>query len=194
MASIANMISKLGDKAIITSDPDQIRRANKLILPGVGHFDFGMNNLKSCSILDVLQERVIIQRVPILGICLGVQLFTKGSDEGREPGLGWINAYTRAFDTSRLDKKLKLPHMGWADVEFKKSSKMLYGFSEVPRFYFVHGYHLVCENKSDELVTCNYGYDFVAGIEHENILGVQFHPEKSHRFGMRMIENFIKNY
>jgi glutamine amidotransferase len=194
LSSIKNLMKKLGFDAEITSDKSIISSASKLILPGVGHFDYGMRNLKSLGLIEVLNKRVLIDKVPILGICLGAQLLTKGSEEGSEPGLGWISGFTVAFDKSRVGNRLKVPHMGWSDVIFKPESGLFKGFSEVPRFYFVHSYHLVCDHAADELTHCNHGYDFVAGVEHENILGVQFHPEKSHRFGMRLIDNFIKNY
>jgi glutamine amidotransferase len=188
------MIKKVGGEARISSQLSDIENATKLILPGVGHFDYGMKNLRNSGITDVLSKRVLVDKVPILGICLGVQLFTKGSDEGNEPGLGWINGFTKEFEKSKLTKGLKVPHMGWSDVTFKDKSRLFEGFSEAPRFYFVHSYHLVCEHASDELTHCSHGYDFVAGVEHENIVGVQFHPEKSHRFGMKLLGNFVKNY
>jgi len=192
--SIKNILKKIGVDSIISNDPAKIALATKLILPGVGHFDYGMRNLQSFDLIDVLNEKVLVEKVPILGICLGVQLFTKGSDEGNEPGLGWIEGYTRAFDKSKLDSRLKIPHMGWADVQFKSDSKLFQGFTEKPRFYFVHSYHLTCQNPADELLYSTHGYEFVAGVEHENIVGVQFHPEKSHRFGMQVLKNFINHY
>ena len=192
--SIKNILKKIGVDSIISNDPAKIALATKLILPGVGHFDYGMRNLQSFDLIDVLNEKVLVEKVPILGICLGVQLFTKGSDEGNEPGLGWIEGYTRTFDKSKLNSRLKVPHMGWADVQFKSSSKLFIGFNEMPRFYFVHSYHLACNNPADELVHSTHGYEFVAGVEHENIVGVQFHPEKSHRFGMKVMENFVTRY
>lgn len=191
--SIKNILKKIGVDSLITNDPVKIANATKLILPGVGHFDYGMRNLQSLDLIDVLNKKVMVEKVPILGICLGVQLFTMGSDEGSEPGLGWIDGYTRAFDKSKLDSRLKIPHMGWSDVRFKPASKLFAGFSETPRFYFVHSYHLTCQNPADELVYSTHGYEFVAGFEHENIAGVQFHPEKSHRFGIQVFMNFINH-
>lgn len=192
--SIKNILKKIGADSLITNDPDKISNATKLILPGVGHFDYGMRNLQSLNLIEVLNKKVLEEKVPILGICLGVQLFTKGSEEGNEPGLGWIDGRTRAFDKNRLDTRLKIPHMGWSDVRFKPGSKLFNGFTETPRFYFVHSYHLVCNNPHDEMVYGEHGYEFVAGVEHENVVGVQFHPEKSHRFGMKVMENFVTAY
>jgi len=194
ISSIKNILKKIGFESVITNDKKVITQATKLILPGVGHFDYGMQNLHNLGLVDVLNKKVMEEKVPILGICLGVQLFTKGSEEGTETGLGWIDGYTNAFDKSKLDSYLKVPHMGWADVQFKSSSKLFIGFTEKPRFYFVHSYHLACNNPADELVHCTHGYEFVAGVEHENIVGVQFHPEKSHRFGMKVMGNFVTCY
>lgn len=193
LSSIRNLIRKIGFEACITNDIETIGTASKLILPGVGHYDHGMRNLRELGLVDVLARKVLIDKTPILGICLGVQLFTKGSDEGREPGLGWVDARTVAFDRPRING-LKIPHMGWSDVRFTSDSRLFLGFSEIPRFYFVHSYHLQCNNAADELTFSTHGYDFVAGIEHGNIVGVQFHPEKSHRFGFQLMANFIKNY
>jgi imidazole glycerol-phosphate synthase subunit HisH len=192
--SIKNILKKIGCEAEITNNPEAIAKASKLILPGVGHFDYGMQNLKQLGLIEILTRKVMQEKTPILGICLGVQLFTKGSDEGKEPGLGWIDGYTKAFDRNVLNGKLKVPHMGWSDVKYNLESKLFQGFVETPRFYFVHSYHLVCKQSAHELTQCNYGYSFAAGVEHDNIVGVQFHPEKSHKFGMRLLDNFVKHY
>lgn len=192
--SIANMIRKAGGEAQISSDVNVIRQATKLILPGVGHYDYGMKNLVASGMIECLSERVLNDKIPILGICLGVQLFMKRSEEGKEAGLGWIEGETVAFDQSRLSKELKVPHMGWTDVRYKQTSRLFNGFKETPRFYFVHSYHLHCQRPEDELAWCRHGYEFVAGVERDNIVGVQFHPEKSHRFGMQVMKNFIQHY
>lgn len=188
------MIRKLGHEAEITSDPQRIADAKKLILPGVGHFDFGMKNLHSSGLVPVLHRKVLEEKTPILGICLGVQLFMKGSDEGSEPGLGWIDGYTRAFDKTKMSAALKIPHMGWSEVSVSRQSTLFSGFDEVPRFYFVHSFHLTCHQQADVLAHSSHGYPFVAAVEHENIVGVQFHPEKSHRFGMVVLKNFLQDF
>lgn len=190
LRSVQNMLNKVGADSKIGSTPGDIENASKLILPGVGHFDFGMKNLADRDLIDVLNDKVLDKKTPILGICLGAQLLTRGSDEGVLPGLGWIDADTRSFDTSRLDSSLRVPHMGWADTESQCTSSLFVGFDETPRFYYVHSYHIVCDNGADELCHATHGYRFVAGVENGNVMGVQFHPEKSHRFGKQILSNF----
>lgn len=195
LSSILNILNKSGGKNIsISNNRDYLNEANKLILPGVGNFDFGMQQLRKSGMLELLNKRVLEDKIPILGICLGAQLLTKGSEEGSEPGLGWIDAQTVKFDQSKLDDKLKVPHMGWSDVQLKKPSNLFQNMPKDPRFYFVHSYHIQCNNPEDELLSTHYGYEITAAVEHENIMGVQFHPEKSHKFGMQLLSNFIHNY
>lgn len=194
LTSIKNMLKRIGVQSIITNSRDAIEEAEKLILPGVGHFNYGMEQLHKTNLVDLLNKKVVEQKTPLLGICLGVQLLTKGSEEGNAQGLGWIDGYTIAFDRNKLDANQKIPHMGWNYVFNYQQSKLFTNIPIEPRFYFVHSYHLQLNNKKDELVTANYGYQFAAGIEHENILGVQFHPEKSHKFGMKILENFVQLY
>lgn len=194
LSSIKNMLKKIGVDAEISGNVQDIQGAEKLILPGVGHFDYGMQHLHESGLLNALNEKVLQNKTPILGICLGVQLLTYCSEEGKEKGLGWIKGKTVAFDKTKLDVDHKIPHMGWTDIKCFEESKLFTSMYAEPRFYFVHSYHLQLENPSDELATANYGYDFTVGIEHENILGVQFHPEKSHKFGMKLLENFVKYY
>lgn len=188
------MIRKAGGEAIISDKEEDILIATKLILPGVGHFDYGMRNLRQSGLLEALNKKVLEQKTPILGICLGVQLFMKGSEEGNEPGLGWVDGYTVAFDKTKLEKSLKVPHMGWSDVKIVNSCKLLQGYEETPRFYFVHSFHLKANDVNDTIALTRYGYEFVAGVEHDSIVGVQFHPEKSHRFGLQIMDNFVNRY
>ncbi|WP_421796961.1 imidazole glycerol phosphate synthase subunit HisH [Haliscomenobacter sp.] len=195
LSSIRNMLKKAGfPDVLITQDKVVIAEADKLILPGVGHFDYGMKQLREAAFFDTLNRKVLEDKIPVLGICLGAQLLSHGSEEGKEPGLGWINAYTRKFDPARIPETFKVPHMGWGDVDIQKDSKLFAAMPTDSRFYFVHTYHLVCEDPADELVSCTYGYPFTAGVEKENILGVQFHPEKSHKYGLRFLTNFVQNY
>jgi glutamine amidotransferase len=194
LGSIKNMLKHIGIPSQISNDEEVIAQAEKLILPGVGHFDYGMQQLDTSGLIPILNKKVLIDKTPILGICLGVQLFTESSEEGTEQGLGWIKGKTIAFNKTKLANNQKIPNMGWTDVTNYSSSKLFENMHADPRFYFVHSFHLELENKSDCLATANYGYDFVAGIEHEYIVGVQFHPEKSHKFGMKLLENFYKNY
>lgn len=193
VGSIKNMLKKIGQKSIVTSVKEDILASDKLILPGVGAYDHGIEQLYRSNLIDTLNQKVIKDKTPILGICLGMQLFSKGSEEGSKQGLGWINAYTQKF---RFNDEINLPvpHMGWNELRKNKDSKLLTGLPINSRFYFVHSYHLNCEDPSDILFTSNYGYEFACGIEKDNILGVQFHPEKSHKFGMQLLKNFAELY
>ena len=194
LSSIKNMLKKNGVDSIISNKAEDIINADKLILPGVGHFDYGMQHLQESGLIAVLNEKVLNKKTPILGICLGVQLLTESREEGRKNGLGWIKGKTVAFGKSKLNVNHKIPHTGWTNVKDFELSKLFAGMYDEPRFYFVHSYHLLLDNPADVLATANYGYDFTVGIEHENILGVQFHPEKSHKYGMKLLENFVKYY
>jgi glutamine amidotransferase len=189
LASINNMLKKIGAKSEITSDPARIRSAQKLILPGVGAFDTGMKRLADLGLTDVLNEQVKQQGVPVLGICLGMQLMTIGSEEGALSGLSWIDADTRRFQPLE-GSAFKVPHMGWNVVRPEKPSVLLRDSIGEQRFYFVHSYYVCCRNRADVLLTSDFGGAFDAGFERENIMGVQFHPEKSHRFGMLLLRNF----
>lgn len=193
LGSIKNMIRKIGFDAKVSSNVEEILEASKLILPGVGSFDFGMKQLNNSGLIDTLNVKVLEEKIPILGICLGVQLFTNQSEEGDLKGLSWFNAETVKFSFSKPNK-LKIPHMGWNEIVKKKESRLLEDISLESRFYFVHGYHLKCNELNDSLLETNYGYNFVSAIEKNNIVGVQFHPEKSHKFGMKILYNFIQNY
>lgn len=189
LRSIQNMLRYLGIDSKITSDLGKIARAGKLILPGVGKFDYGMTELRTRGMIEVLNRRVLEDGTPLLGICLGAQLLTRSSEEGELPGLGWIKGRTKRFDATKFDlASLRVPHMGWADTNFS-DHPIAAGLNEA-RFYFVHSYHLETDEPQDVLCTTHYGYDFVAGVAHDNVVGVQFHPEKSHRFGMRVLQNF----
>ncbi len=188
LGSIANMIKKVGHKSIITSDVQKIKNATKLILPGVGAFDNGMRHLKDSGLIEVLNHKVLIEKIPILGICLGMQLMTNSSEEGTIAGLGWIDAQARKF----VSDELKVPHMGWNVVKHKKSSKLFDELKTEKRFYFVHSYYVSCNSKDDILTTTPYGHDFISSYEKDNVIGVQFHPEKSHKFGMNLMRNFLE--
>ena len=191
LGSILNMLKKVGTPGIISSDPDTIRQADKLILPGVGAFDNGMKNLNELGLIPVLAGKVLQERTPILGICLGMQLMTKSSDEGKLPGLGWIDAATVRFRHAP-STPLKVPHMGWNTVNVRKDSPLFADMFPEPRFYFVHSYHAECRDAADVLTTTHYGYDFVSAFQRGNIMGVQYHPEKSHKFGMQLLRNFAE--
>lgn len=190
VGSVANMLRKVTqDQVQISANPDEIRKAGKLILPGVGHFDRGMENLHKRGLLPALQEKVVNERTPILGICLGMQLMSQKSEEGGAPGLGWIEANFKRFSFSNGTVQ-KVPHMGWNWVRFLKLSPLTRTIPENSRFYFVHSYHCAGEQREDVLAECDYGYEFTAAFQKENIFGVQFHPEKSHRFGLELLRGF----
>jgi glutamine amidotransferase len=192
LGSIANMIKRIGHTSEITSDIDRISDAERIILPGVGHFDKAMHNITELGLFEVIQRKAIAEKTPILGICLGMQLMCNKSEEGARAGLRIIDADVRKFKF-RPELKLKIPHMGWNKVHAVKQSPLFLHIEEHPRFYFVHSYHVVCQNPDDILATTSHGYDFHSAFSHENITGVQFHPEKSHKFGMQMLKNFIEN-
>lgn len=192
ITSIANMLKKNNANAVITSNNAVIDECNKIILPGIGNFDYCMQQLKLAPFYDLLQQKVLVEKVPVLGVCVGCQMLMERSEEGNKEGLGWIKGEVVKFDKEKLPTSLKVPHMDWTDVE-PKAGCALYQNIEEPRFYFVHSYHLKCD---DDYITAtaNYGYTYPASIAKENIMGVQFHPEKSHRFGMLLYANFVNNY
>jgi imidazole glycerol-phosphate synthase subunit HisH len=194
LASIKNMLKKVGCDALISSNASDILSADKLILPGVGAFDTCANKLKESGLLSLLNKKALEDKIPLLGICVGCQLLMEKSEEGTEPGLGWIKGEVKKFDQQQMNDDLKIPHMGWTDVESNKPSLLFKNMYDDPRFYFVHSYYPAPINSDDVLMYANYGYKFAAAVEHENIMGVQFHPEKSHKFGMKLLENFVNNY
>lgn len=190
LASIKNMIRKAGGRAEISSDPEAIRSADRLILPGVGHFAAGMTNIRDRGLLPALNEIALEKGRPVLGICLGMQLMSRHSEEGNTGGLGWFDADIIRFRQDKLGG-LKIPHMGWNEVKLKHVHPLFPDRSAEERFYFVHSYHIRCDRQEDILATAHYGYDFTCAVSRNNIIGVQFHPEKSHRFGMEVMQRFI---
>lgn len=192
VGSIANMLKRIGAEVIISSKDEEIHRADKLILPGVGSFDEGMERLKASGLIPILEEKVLSAETPLLGICLGMQLLTKESEEGSQAGLGWIDAQTVRFCADGVSRTLRLPHMGWNSVSPKKETDLFVPIDGEIRFYFLHSYHVICHNEDDVLSMTNYGYDFVSSFQKDHIIGVQFHPEKSHRFGMNFMKHFAK--
>jgi glutamine amidotransferase len=193
LTSILNMLKKGSADARISSDPAAIAEATKLLLPGMGHFDNCMLRLKASGLLPVIEQKVFNEKAPILGICVGLQMLMRSSEEGTEPGLGWVNGRTIRFQNSRMRNELKIPNMGWLEVHAAKHSPLLQGLDDA-RFYFAHSFHIEPEDKQDILLTAEYGYSFAVSVEKDNIIGVQFHPEKSHRFGMQLLQNFANNY
>ncbi len=188
LGSIVNMFKKVGAKAEVSSDLDVIANAPKLLLPGVGSFDKAMKGIEALGIRSVLDEHALVFKKPILGICLGMQLLTRGSEEGSLPGLGWISADTKKFPSM---PGLRIPHMGWNNVELTSSSPLTTNLIQESRFYFVHSYFVQVDNQSDSILKCQYGISFDAAVQFDNIFGAQFHPEKSHKYGMQIIKNFV---
>ncbi len=184
------MFSHLGIDAVISDDLNTLKSADSLILPGVGNFAHGMNQLNNLCFTDVIKEHALTHQKPILGICLGMQLMTNFSEEGDVDGLGLIDAQTKKFQLQ--DKSLKIPHMGWNEVSWQCESPIINSLSEKSRYYFVHSYFVECNHQNDVLGTTHYGQDFVSAFQHDNIIGLQFHPEKSHKFGMELLKNFTK--
>nr|WP_297767937.1 imidazole glycerol phosphate synthase subunit HisH [uncultured Butyrivibrio sp.] len=191
LGSIKNMLKIIGEKAIISSDTAELDHCDKLILPGVGAFDAGMNSLNETGLTQYIKDTALIAKKPILGICLGMQLLGEKSEEGTLQGLGLIPFESKRFQVQ--DQNLKVPHMGWDIVDIQKDIPLTHGlFDKRQRYYFVHSYHAVCNSPDNVLMTCDYGYEFAAAVVKENVMGVQFHPEKSHSFGMQLLENFVK--
>lgn len=197
VGSIKNMLKKIGvDNVQVVSNGNDILDTDHLILPGVGSFDNGMASLANLGLVDSIKEYARSGR-PLLGICLGMQLLGRKSEEGVSEGLSLIPMECKRFNFDGIaDKigthKLKIPHMGWDVVAFSKGSELTSNISGQQRYYFVHSYHAVCDDRSYELMSCDYGYPFSAAVQNGKIFGVQFHPEKSHRFGMELLKNFVE--
>lgn len=189
LGSIMNMFRRIGADVETTGDPERIADARKILLPGVGAFDAAMERLGQGPLRDVLERKAHVERVPVFGICLGMQLLTRGSEEGKLPGLGWLPAATRKFP-ARPD--LKVPHMGWNAVTAPRPDPLTRGLDGEVRFYFVHSFYVHVDDPSDSILRAEYGVVFDAAIHRGNIFGAQFHPEKSHRFGMRLLQNFAE--
>jgi len=192
IGSLVNMLRKIGVAATVSHLKDDIEQADKLILPGIGSFDAGMQRLSAMNLQDVLNKKVKEERTPTLGSCLGMQRMARSSTEGKVAGLSWFDAEVIRFDPSLQDPQVKIPHMGWNFIDQVKASRLFENFPPNPKFYFVHSYHFKPNNEDDVLATTHHGYPFASAIEKGNIAGVQFHPEKSHKFGMQLLKNFVE--
>lgn len=191
LGSVQRSLKKIKAESIISSDPMEIEKAKKIILPGVGNFANAMNKINDTGLLGVLNKKVLEQNIPVLGICLGMQLFATFSEEGNAKGLGWIEAEVRRFNVDD-PRKWKIPHMSMNSLIFKKKNEIMKNVSEEDFFYFVHSYHMICKNSKDILSSSSYCYEFISSINKGNIYGTQFHPEKSHDAGLKILENFSK--
>lgn len=190
LAAVANMLQRLGAASVVTSDHDVIARAEKVILPGNGAFDACVKNLRDSGLIPLLEQRVLRDGVPLLGICVGAQMLGQGSEEGSEPGLGWLDMQVKRFPDL---PGLRVPHMGWNQaVPQTPPHALTQGFEPDTRFYFVHSYYMVPVHGDEVMLSSEYGISFASGVARGNIAGVQFHPEKSHRFGKRLLANFAR--
>ena len=189
LGSVQNMLKRIGVKSVITSDINEIEKAEKILLPGVGAFDAAISKIDELNLRPVLTFMAKEKKVPFLGICLGMQLLTDSSEEGVLKGLNFVPAKTIKFKFPE-NSDLKIPHMGWNLVTKKTESVLTKNFTNEFRFYFVHSYHVKCDNPINSILTTNYGYEFDSAIQNENVFGAQFHPEKSHKYGMQLLSNF----
>lgn len=192
VGSIRNMLLRGGFPSVISGDVEVIRSASKLILPGVGSFDSGMNNIERLGLRNILDHKALVEKIPILGICLGMQLLSKSSQEGELPGLGWIDAKTVKIVNSEPTASLRVPHMGWNSVNVVNRGKLYFESLNLSRFYFVHSYHVECVDPRNVIATTTYGGELAAIIERDNLFGAQFHPEKSHKFGLELLNQFAR--
>jgi glutamine amidotransferase len=187
LGSVLSMLRRVGVPALISGDVAEVRRARKIILPGVGAYDNAMKAIAASGLREALDQKALTEGVPVLGICLGMQLLMEGSEEGREPGLGWIPGRAHRFPTI---EGLKVPHMGWNEVRAVRDDPLIADLGDEPRFYFVHSYQVQAADPSHALLKADYGLAFDAAVRRDNIWGAQFHPEKSHRFGRQLLANF----
>lgn len=192
LGSIVNMFKKVGVKAVASSDPVVIEDATKLILPGIGAFDAGMQKLNERGLIPLLNKLVLEKKVPVLGLCLGLQLMTKRSAEGQLPGLDWLDAETLRFRFERANSNVKVPHMGWNTIEIRRPHPLFTDLDPDARFYFVHSYYVQSRDPETVLAETDYGGRFHSILGKGNIMGAQFHPEKSHKFGLRLLKNFAE--
>jgi len=188
LSSVSNMLRKAGGDVLISSKPNDILGADKLLLPGVGHFDYGMKMLNASGLRDAIDRYALELRRPVLGICLGAQILGMGSEEGEESGLGWIDMACRKLPSM---PGVRVPHMGWNHIFRKKASLLVDEMENEARFYFVHSFYMDCDQSEDILATTIHGIEFTCAVQKGNIMGVQFHPEKSLRHGLALMKSFV---
>ena len=192
ISAFQNVYKRLDIPNQTAKSVEDLQEVEKLILPGVGSFDYAMSQLNQSGMRERLDELVLVQKIPVIGICVGMQMMGLQSDEGQLEGLKWIDANIRKFDESTLHQRTKLPHMGWNDVYPKNAHPLFEGLEKDSIFYFLHSYYFECNNKEDILATSDYGVSFTSAAHHDNIFGIQFHPEKSHQYGEKLLHNFAK--
>jgi len=190
--AFVNVYQRLNIKTKIAKTISDLECVEKMILPGVGSFDYAMERLDSSGMRERLDQLVLKEKIRVLGICIGMQMMAQKSEEGTAEGLNWINAEVVKFDTSQIKYQTKLPHMGWNDVNVVKENPLFKGLEKDSIFYFLHSYYLKCNNVADSIAETEYGGLFVSGVNHQNIYGIQFHPEKSHYYGEILLNNFAK--
>ena len=191
--AFVNIYDRLNIQTRIARQAEDIKNSSKLILPGVGAFDYAMSQLNRSGMRDEIEKQVLVKKIPIMGICVGMQILAKSSDEGELPGLGWIDGKVKKIESSMITDKIMLPHMGWNTIRPVNNSPLMAGFSDQSRFYFLHSYYFIANNQNDIISTTNYGFDYSSGVNYSNIFGIQFHPEKSHLNGIQLLQNFA-NY
>ena len=187
-----NVFKRLNIPSKIAKCENDLMGSSKLILPGVGHFDYAMSQLNNSGMRDRLDELVLTEKIPVIGICVGMQMMAKKSDEGTLDGLCWIDAYVKKFDEATINHHTKLPHMGWNDVKPNENHPLFRGLEQEAIFYFLHSFYFKCSNQENSISKTDYGINFSSSVQHDNVYGVQFHPEKSHSYGERLLENFAK--
>ena len=192
LRAFTNVYKRLNIDVQLASTVSDLKKASKLILPGVGTFDQAMNKLNSSGLRNYLDELVLKKQIPVIGVCVGMQIMAFKSDEGVLPGLGWINGKVKRLFLNNTN--LPLPHMGWNDIKIQKESPLIDNLDNHKSFYFLHSYYFQCQKLDDVIANINYGFDFPCIINHKNIFGIQCHPEKSHYNGMNLLKNFAKLY
>lgn len=192
LGAIPNMLARIGVPAVVTSEPADIASADRLILPGVGAFDAGMGSMLERGLVEPLRRRAIDDGVPTLGLCLGMELLFDSSEEGSLAGLGWIPGDVVRFRLDGKNEAMRVPHMGWNDVQVVRETPLVQQLGPEPRFYFAHSFHAQPREWGDVVATMNYGYEVAVCVQRGNIAGAQFHPEKSHRFGLQFLRNFVE--
>lgn len=190
--AFVNVYERLNIMTKVARKAEDIKDATKIILPGVGAFDYAMSQLNASGMREELEKQVLKKKIPVVGICVGMQMLAKSSDEGKLPGLGWIDGEVKIFDTSLIPYKTQLPHMGWNSINPINNCTLLSGFDSLSRFYFLHSYYFVCNNQENIISTTEYGITYASAVNNDNIYGIQFHPEKSHTNGIQLLHNFAK--